>query len=79
MATALRRYDFYTIFDYDPTNGVLLPKYDVRIPSVNAAYREGIGITHSSVVGLNLFDHIGSAFVGRWDKKRKELEVVGLC
>lgn len=32
-------YDFYDIFDYDTHNGLLIPKYDVRM--LNKFYKKG--------------------------------------
>ena len=70
------RYRFNDIFFYNPTTGVLIPRYTVIINNVR--YFEGIPIANIPAIGrLNLYDYIGRDFLGEWNPTARELTVSG--
>ncbi len=74
--TATLRYNFNTIFDYDPKNGILIPKFNVEVN--NTRLPKGVAINQrTSTGGLNLFNYIGRAMSGVWDDTEKVLFIEG--
>ncbi len=70
------RYDFNNIFFYNPTTGVLIPRYNVIIN--NLRYPAGIPIVNVSMPGrLNLYDYIGRPLLGEWNEQARELTISG--
>ncbi len=70
------RYSFYSLFDYDAANGILVPKVNLVIN--NTLLPEGVAINHSTNIGgLNLFNYIGNAVAGTWDEESQKLEIAG--
>lgn len=70
------RYAFNTLFDYDPINGILIPKFDLIIN--NTILRQGVAISRNTYTGgLNLFNYIGRSVAGSWDSNTRQLQVAG--
>ena len=70
------RYEFNTIFDYGPSAGVIIPKYNVVVGG--ARYSAGMPITRGTVFsGLNLFNYIGRPLQGIWDPANQILTIEG--
>jgi hypothetical protein len=70
------RYAFNTLFDYDATNGILIPRFDLVIN--NTLLPKGVAISKSTFTGgLNLFNYVGRALAGTWNPVTKQLTVAG--
>lgn len=74
----MQRYNFDTIFTYDPTNGILLPLYNIRIN--NTLLDQGVAISRNTPAGgVNLFDNIGRSIVGTWNAETRILTIEGFA
>lgn len=70
------RYNFYEIFDYDQTRGILIPKFNITVNGMR--YNKGVLIAQSSLMGnLNLFNYIGHGIAGTWDVSTFVLNILG--
>lgn len=70
------RYSFYALFNYDASNGLLIPKFDLIIN--NTILTKGIAISKGTPTGgLNLFNYVGRSVAGTWDESTQKLEIAG--
>jgi hypothetical protein len=73
---AASRYTFDTIFTYDSTNGVLVPKYAIALNG--ARFTKGVPIPKDpNSSGLVLFNYIGRDIIGIYDETNGVLQIEG--
>lgn len=71
-------YNFYTLFTYDPTNGILVPRYNLLIN--NVLLQENVAINRNTPMGgVNLFDNVGRTVVGTWNPQTRILTIAGFA
>ena len=71
-----KRYEFISIFDYNATNGVVIPKYNVVVGGVRYPARGPI-TRATSFSGLDLFNYIGRPMQAVWDPSSLTLTIQG--
>lgn len=70
------RYKFANIFTYDPTNGIIVPRFDVIINGWKL--NQGATINRYTFIGgLDLFNYIGKDMAGTWDAKNRVVTIQG--
>jgi hypothetical protein len=76
MTETPNRYRFDTIFNYYPDTGIIIPRFNVNINNVRVS--KGLPIIKSSSFnGLNLFNYVGRAIAGIWNRETRELSILG--
>ena len=78
MSEPQKTYTFDSVFTYDPLNGLLVPKFDIKIDTMFLNKNQALNRA-SFVGGLNLFDYIGRKIVGSWDPATSILTIAGFA
>lgn len=70
------RYAFWTIFEIDPTTGLLKPKFNVIVNG--ALFNRGTFIQKGLTFGgINLYNYMGKTIGGIWNPQTRTLTITG--
>ncbi len=72
------RYNFDTIFSYDPVNNILIPKFNVSINGIFLSNGNPINPA-TATGGVNLFNYVGKGIIGTWNSETNTLYIVGFA